>query len=190
MGSVKHKMVLLALVTCACAPDRDQEPAAPLLVEKGREQALYDDEQLVRRFYDADGDRRADVIAFYGPGGRLVSREVDSNRDGLVDRWETFDLSGRLSRVGLSRRGKPRPDLWISYDDRGQESRREYDDDDDGRPERAEVIALGRVVAEELKTRGDGHFDRRLVLGPDRRVVRVETDADGDGLFERSLPVK
>jgi hypothetical protein len=196
MGVVKHVIALFAALSigalgAACTSPRDSGPATPLLLEKGNEQALYDaDERLQRLVQDADGDRRADVIRFYAPDGHLQRREVDVDRDGALDRWESLDLRGKVSRVGLCRRGEPRPDLWIGYDDRGQENRREYDDDGDGRPERAEVLAEGRVVAEELSTRGDGRFDRRLVRGPDGSIVRVETDANGDGLFERSLPAR
>jgi hypothetical protein len=114
-----------------------------------------------------------------------VIREVDTDRDGVIDRWEIFDLGGRLVRVGRSTRPGLRPDLWTDLDVRGAERRREHDDDGDGLPDRAEVWTEGRLVAEEFATRGDGRFKRRLVRGPDGRVVRVETDIDGDGLSRR-----
>ncbi len=74
----------------------------------------------------------------------------------------------------------------------------EYDDDGDGRPERAETLREGlvtgvetdtdrdgrmdrwqtwdhgRVTSEVLDTDGDGKPDRRLVFGPGGRLVRME----------------
>jgi hypothetical protein len=103
-----------------------------------------------------------------------------------------------LEKVGRWRRQKGRADEWIYRDADGRASRIEYDDDGDGRPERAEVLREGlvvrievdsdrdgrmdrwqnwengRLVSEELDTDGDGKPDRRLVFGPRARLLRVE----------------
>jgi len=182
---------LLTSAACARRPADDVGAAIPVLFEKGSAQALYDaDWRLVRLAEDEDGDRRAERITFYRPDQTPLRREVDMDRDGVIDRWEIFEPSGRLVRVGTSTRRGLRPDLWVDLDAQGAERRREYDDDGDGLPDRAEVWAEGRLVAEEFAIKGDGLFRRRLVRGPDGRVVRVETDDDGDGLFEKTNAVR
>jgi hypothetical protein len=173
---------LAALLAAAChAP----APAARLL-EKGPYQALYaPDGTLERLAYDADGDRRADVVTHYGRGTRPLRAEIDSDRDGRVDRWEVYGEQGKTIKRGTARRARTAPDLWSYGDGAGGVARREYDDDGDGRFERAEDLAGARTVAEELDTDGDGRRDRRIVFGEDGRIAWVEADADGDGLFER-----
>jgi hypothetical protein len=110
----------------------------PVLVEKASYQALYTrDGRLERLAYDANGDRRADVMTFYGPGGRPQRAEVDSDLDGVVDRWEEYGEGGRLRRLGVSLRVRARPDTWTVLDDAGREVRRERDDDGDGRADPA-----------------------------------------------------
>jgi hypothetical protein len=161
-------------------------PAAPKLLEKGHYQALYGpDGALERLAFDADGDRRADTVTFYSRGARPLRAEIDLDRDGTLDRWEIYDDEGRLAKVGSSRRGRPAPDLWSFADRSGGIVRQEYDDDGDGRFERAENLSGEAVVAEELDSDGDGRLDRRLVFGSDGQVAWVESDLDGDGLFER-----
>lgn len=161
------------------------------LVEKGPFQALYGgpDNHLERVVYDGDGDHRAEVVTIYGPGGRPIQAQIDTDNDGIVDRWEYYAPDGHIAKVGTSRRFPGQPDLWSYPDGFGGVSRREYDDDGDGRPERAETLLDGAVVAEEYDTNGDGRWDRRLVRGPDGSIARIDVDPKGDGSWQESIPV-
>ncbi|HVQ26430.1 MAG TPA: hypothetical protein VMV01_14690, partial [Planctomycetota bacterium] len=122
----------------------------------------------------------------------------DEDHDSWVDRFEYYDAAGILEKVGRCRKQKGRVDEWTYRAPDGRPSRIEYDDDGDGKPERAEVMkdgALvriemdtdrdgrpdrwqdwdhGRIVSEEIDTNGDGKPDRRLVFGPKARLLRVE----------------
>jgi len=179
--------VLAALAACAPDPPRGQWH----LVEKGPFQALYrPDGHLDRVAYDGNGDHRAKIVTFFAPGGAPLRAQIDSDNDGIVDRWEFYGPDGRVSKVGTARRIPGKPDLWSYPDGFGGVARREYDDDGDGKPERAEVLLGDVVVAEEFDTKGNGHWDRRIVRARDGSIARVDLDPKGDGSWEKSVPAR
>lgn len=180
----------IVAATVACSPSPASAPSRHL-VEKGPFQVLYDrDGRLERVVYDADGDRRAEIVTIFAPGGAPLRAQIDTDDDGVVDRWEYYAPDGRIAKVGTARRVPGRPDLWTYPDGFGGVSRKEYDDDGDGRPERAEDLLEGVVVAEEFDTDGDGRWDRRLVRDKSGSVARIEADPDGDGSWRESHPVR
>jgi hypothetical protein len=188
---VRLRVAAVVVLASGCslvpAPPRKGRPH---LVEKGRFQALYDGEgRLERVAYDSDGDGRAEVVTFFGPDGAPTRAQIDSDKDGIVDRWESYGPDGRLAKVGTSRRTRGIPDTWSYPDGFGGVSRREYDEDGDGKAERAEDLLDGTVVAEEFDTTRSGSWDRRVVRGPDGSVVRVDRDPDGQGHWEHSVDV-
>jgi hypothetical protein len=186
---LSRAVLALAVVTVACSSS--PAPAAHHLVEKGPFQVLYaSDGHLARAVYDSDGDHRAEIVTIFGPGGVPLRAQIDTDNDGIVDRWEYYAPDGRISKVGTARRVAGRPDLWTYPDGFGGVSRKEYDDDGDGRPERAEDLLEGALVAEEFDTDGDGRWDRRLVRAKNGSIARVDTDPDGDGSWRMSLPVR
>ena len=103
-----------------------------------------------------------------------------------------------LEKVGRWRRQKGHVDEWTYRASDGRPSRIEYDDDGDGRVDKADVLRdgivvriesdsdrdgridrwqgweKGRLASEELDTDGDGRADRRLVFSPRGRLLRVE----------------
>lgn len=163
-------MALAVLVPCCLAcGDSAGRPAASsgaFLFEKGRYQALYGpDGKLLRLLYDGNGDRRAEIQTLYGPEGKPASAEIDTDLDGVVDRWERFAPDGDLERVGTSDGTPGRPDVW-------------------------RILKGGRMVAEELDTDGDGRPDRRVIRGAYGEALAVETDLDRDGVWEKTLPVR
>jgi hypothetical protein len=177
--------ILLLLVAACGAAVPAPRPARFTLVEKGDYQALYGPEgRLERLVHDTDGDRRADLVTFYAPSGRPLRAEADLDHDGRVDRWEHYEEDGRLRKVGESRFGRDQPDVFSYRDAGGAVSRREYDDDGDARVDRIEHFVEGRLVAEDLDLDADGRCERRLVKDASGRARRVETDRDGDGIFE------
>jgi hypothetical protein len=97
------------------------------LVEKGPYQALYGpDGRLQRLVYDGNGDGRAEVVTLFAPTGKPLRAEIDTDGDGVVDRWEYFSsLTGELDKVGFSRRKSGTPDEWAYVDSSGAIVRRE-----------------------------------------------------------------
>jgi hypothetical protein len=109
-------------------------------MEKGPYQALYDnDGRLQRLVYDRNADGRAEVVTLFAPTGKPLRAEIDTDGDGVVDRWEYFRPDGALEKVGLSRGKNGRPDEWDFPDARGDLARRELDEDGDGTVDRVET---------------------------------------------------
>ena len=176
-------------VGCGLVPPAPRA-GRPHLVEKGRFQALYDGEgHLERVAFDPDGDGRVDVLTLFGPSGIPLRAQIDADKDGVVDRWEYYGPDGRIAKLATARRKPGVPDLWSYPDGFGGIARREYDDDGDGRPERAEDLLDGSIVAEEFDTTGAGRWDKRVVRGPDGGVARVDSEPDDQGHWRRSVTV-
>jgi hypothetical protein len=156
------------------------------LLDKGAYKAFYNAwGRLERLQYDSNGDGRADVVAYHR-GAKLPSLlEVDADFDGKVDRWEDYDASGRLVKVGTALRGSG-PDNW-TYPGPGElPAKREYDADRDGRIEKVEVYSGGRVTRVELDADGDGRADRWQSWRAGR-LQSEELDSDADGRPDRRL---
>ena len=187
---VRRLLVVLGVVPVAACGLVPKAPSRTHLVEKGPFQALYGpDGRLERVAYDRNGDRRAEIVTFFSPAGTALRAQIDSNDDGVVDRWEHYGPDGRIAKLGVARKTPGRPDTWSYPDGFGGVGRREYDDDGDGRPERSEDLLDGAVIAEEFDTDGDGRRDRRVVRGPEGEIARIETDPDAQGRWQRSVPV-
>ena len=117
---------LLALAAAGCA----REPAAPAtgyhLVERDRYQAVYDARgRILRLLQDEDGDGRADAQVLYWPNGLPRQGELDTDRDGRVDRWEVFGTDGKLERVGTATAGAAAPQVREHLDAAGRVTWRE-----------------------------------------------------------------
>ena len=125
--------------------------------------------------------------------------DVDEDFDGRFDRWEEYDPAGQLTKLGVSRKHRGAPDLWITpgpgdlpikkeYDETGDMRvdrvellraglivRVELDSDGDGRMDRFQDWSTGRLASEDLDIDADGRADRRIVYGENGRVLRLET---------------
>ena len=169
------------------------------LLDRGGWKGYYDAQgRIAVAEYDSNGDGRADYIAHYDENRQIRLIEVDEDHDSWVDRFEYYNAAGILEKVGRCRKQRGRADEWTYRAPDGRPARIEYDDDGDGKPERAEVLKdgelvgievdsdrdgrvdrwqhweKGRLVSEEIDIDGDGKPDRRLVFGPKARLLRVE----------------
>ena len=148
--------------------------AVPLLL------TLYSpDGKIERLLYDANGDGRADMAVIYGPRATPDRSQIDTDLDGVVDRWEYFDARGQLAKVGRSRHHPGKPDAWEVHGTTGEVNRREYDEDGDGQVDRTEFVSGDHVFLEEVDTDADGTPDRRTAFRPDGTVLRTEIIRNG-----------
>ncbi len=166
----------------------------------GHIRAEYDnDGRLKQLFYDRNKNGRVDTVAFMD-GARFVRIEIDSDEDGLVDRWEYYGADQKLEKVGISKGNDGQPDSWVYRDVKddlskieistrrdGTVSRTEYyennalaraeeDSDGDGKVDRWESYVGGVLRAVAFDTTGSGRPDRRLVYGANGTLERLELD--------------
>jgi hypothetical protein len=193
--------VLLAVLSAACARrcgglGGGPPGGLPLVEGKDGVKRYLDDRGAYKAWYDywgrlerieqdKDRDGRLDAIAHY-QGGRVARMlEIDENLDGAFDRWEFYDESGVLEKVGLPRK-RTVPDMWTYPGPDGTPRRIDYDEDGDGQVERVELLEKGLVVGLELDADRDGKTDRwqRWVLG---KLRGEELDTNADGKPDRRL---
>jgi len=158
------------------------------LLDRGAYKAFYDPWGRLQRIeYDSNGDGRPDHVAHHDGARTPHLLEVDEDFDSRTDRWEEYDPRGVLKRVGVSRRGGDRPDLWIVPGPDGLTPvRKEYDDDRDGRVDRAERLSGGVVTRLEVDADRDGRMDRWQSFSAGR-LAAEELDTDGDGKPDRRI---
>jgi hypothetical protein len=162
----------IALCASACGADPASETS------KGEYDPVTG--RLLSITYDRDGNGRIDTWTKMD-GTRPVSSEIDTNEDGVIDRWEEYDDAGRLVRAGWIRGSlesgptvadpdaaiapprAPTPDTWLYPSPDGRTSRIDHlDRDNEGR----EIITRREFYEGDL-------------------LVRVEEDKDGDGVMDQ-----
>jgi hypothetical protein len=142
-------------------------------------------------------------------GARPILTRMDRNEDGRADRWEYYDGTGQLEKVGYSRGDDGRPDAWAfagadgtiariemsSRGDPARPDRREYyeagvlaraeeDGNADGAADKWETYDKGAVKTASFDEDADGRADRRLTY-EDGELVLIETEPDGRGGFRK-----
>ena len=145
--------------------------------------------------YDSNKDGKKDAWS-YMDGTRLLRIEIDSDFNGVIDRWEYYTDAGAIEKIGFSRQKDGVVDAWAfqapdgsigqvqvstnrdgkvtrwEYYEKGALVRAEDDSDGDGRPDRWETYQDGALATLSLDTTKQGRPDRRLTYG--RNGVTVE----------------
>jgi hypothetical protein len=130
--------------------------------------------------FDSNGDRRPDVFAYFSGQSTPDRLELDENRDGRIDRWETYNKAGGMLRYSTSVKGGT-PERFVEIDPAtGVTTQVETDTDHDGRRERLEIFVKGHLIRAEIDTDADGKRDR-VQTWESGRLVTEEIDRDGDG---------
>lgn len=181
-GWMRHTVWFLPVVLVACG--RAPESGASSLATPVYNEETGRLEQIVS---DRDGDGRVETRAFMD-GTRLVRIEIDRDGDESVDRWEYYSSVGEPAVPMIERVEEAGgPAGVVTRRERYADGTLEHVEDDtnlDGRPDKWETYQEGRLVYVDLDLVGRGTPDRRLVYGTDGTITRMESDADGDGIFE------
>jgi hypothetical protein len=104
-------------------------------------------------------------------GNRPLRSRIDRNEDGRMDRWEYYDGSGRLIKVGFSRRDNGKPDAWAEPSPNGSISR----------------VLVSSIGDEQKIDRWETYDPSAAGSGPEsaQSLVAVEEDTNGDGRADR-----
>jgi hypothetical protein len=147
-------------------------------------------------------------------GARPVRSRIDTNEDGRPDRWEYYDGSGRLLKVGFSRKDDGKPDAWAFAAPDGKVERVEIsstadeqkidrwefylgdqlvrveeETNGDGRPDTWETHEGGVLKTTSFDENGDGRPDRRLTY-EDGELTLIESEPDAAGNYQKKVAVK
>lgn len=201
MRGALHRLAMACiapmLAACGTGGAQDAQPRPPM-------ELRYDERtgRLQEVTYDRDADGAPDAWLFMD-GAALLRAEMDEDRDGIVDRWEHYASAGRPP-VDEGDPPSAAPVL-VELSDRadGAVTRRERyaagvlvgvesDTNGDGRFDKWETYVDGTLRRLELARGDDARADpdaarrptKRLLYGPGGALVRLEADADGDGVFE------
>lgn len=167
----------VALGVACAAPSRRTASVEPVY-----DQANH---RLVALRYDRDHDGRADVVSEMD-GARVLRTAVDTDRDGVIDRWEYYDAAQQLVRVGFSRAGDGKEDAWSFAGPDHTVTRIELSTARDGKVDRTERYESLRLVTAEEDTDRDGVVDKWETYDHGRLAI-VAFDPDGRGTPSRRL---
>ena len=148
--------------------------------------ASYDDSGKLRLLtYDSNKNGRPDTFS-YMDGTRIVRVELDTNEDGIVDRWEYYNQAGTLEKVGTSQENDGRVDTWAYPAADGSTARVERSLRRDGKASRTEGYKNGVLVSAEEDSDNDGVIDKWEEY-VDGRLASVGFDTEKAGRPTRRL---
>lgn len=123
-------------------------------------------------------------------GSRPVQSRIDADEDGTIDRWEYYDESGRLAKVGFSSRKDGRVDSWAFSGPDGSIARIEISSTgNEQKIDRWEFYSTGVLESVAMDENGDGKPDRKLSYTNGALAV-IESDPDPSGRFRKRVTVK
>jgi antitoxin component YwqK of YwqJK toxin-antitoxin module len=133
-------------------------------------------ERIVRRDFDHDG--RVDQVAHYDAKGKLRLLEVDSNGNGIMDRFQHYD-GAEMTRVEGDLDDDGHIDI-ADYYDKGRRSRQERLGPDGQVRQRAIFDEADHPLSVAQDTTTDGHLDTEWQYERGK-IVSARRDTDGDG---------
>ena len=152
--------------------------------------------KLTELTYDRNKNGKIDTWTDMDGTKPLRSR-IDLDEDGKIDRWEYYDASGKLVKVGFSRKNDGKPDAWAYSGPDGKVQRIEISSTvDEKKIDRWEYYDPSRVAANgdttgalvraAEDTNGDGRPDKWETY-EHSAIASVEFDENFDGKPDRRL---
>ncbi|MEP6915476.1 MAG: hypothetical protein ABJC89_07510 [Acidobacteriota bacterium] len=150
-------VLVLFAAAASCSGRSGDRPAATYEPETGRLRALA---------FDANKNGKNDSV-LYTDGKSTRRIELDLNENGKVERWDFYDVHGKLEKVGLSRRDDGVMDAEAVYTDAGALSEIRISTKRDGRYDRTEFYEHDVLVRSADDTVGDGKPHKWDTYQPD-----------------------
>jgi len=116
-----------------------------------------------------------------------VPRTVDTDADGLIDRWEHFNEQGRIILVETDGNADGRIDRWEHLYPDGKAAKVYVDQDGNGIHELVEYYRPSGAKRLVLRySNSDGELVlKRSAYRADDRLLEEQTDTDGDGIVNQ-----
>lgn len=142
---------------------------------------------VVCREVDTNLDGIKDVVRFFNPKGEAIKEMADTNYDGKIDVWSSFD-QGRLVEEDIDTDFDGRVDVWKSYS-KGVLTKIKRDRNHNGKPDVWEIYVTDKNGVPHLERMGvdetgDGHvdhWDRDDVLRQQREAEEARLTGQLDG---------
>jgi hypothetical protein len=144
---------------------------------------------VICREVDTNLDGIKDVVRTFNSKGEAVKEQADTNYDGKIDVWMSFD-QGRVVEEDVDTDFDGRIDVWKAYSG-GVLSKIKRDRNKDGKPDVWEIYVVGKDGIPHLERMGvdetgDGHvdhWDRDDLLRQQREAeeARLAAAAAADG---------
>ena len=138
---------------------------------------------------DLDEDGKIDRWEYYDDTGAVTKVGYSRNKDGKVDAWAFSGPDGQVARVEISSTGDEQKIDRREFYDHGGLVRTEEDTNGDGRADRWETYADGALATVSMDENADGKPDRRLTYGGGV-LVSIESEPDASGKFTKIVEVK
>ena len=120
----------LALAGCEAPPDPRR---TNFEVTRENFHAKYNPKTGRLQKLDADLDKNGRMETFsYMDGSRVHRIEIDKDENGVIERWEHYDESNKLMKIGGSTRQDGIEDSWDFFDANGVYLKSELDENRDG----------------------------------------------------------
>jgi hypothetical protein len=182
-------LAILAAAAMAACSDAEKERVIRTTVP------TYDSAtgKLKELTYDADRNGRVDTWTSMDGTRPLLSR-IDRNEDGKIDRWEYYNETGALVKVGFSRKDDGNVDAWAFSGRGGQVERIDFSTTgEEDRVDRREYYqpspsdtAQPTLIRADVDSDNDGRIDRWETY--EAGAIRtVAYDQNGDGVPDRRL---
>jgi hypothetical protein len=156
----------------------EMEPVTIVAGSWGNEEPM----KVTRGVLDADEDGKPEQIRFFDPESMVLLRsEQDSNFDGVLDIWSTYEAGRLVARV-RDTNDDAEADVWEHYEN-DRMTHRTIDRDRNGVADAFYQYAGGILVEERHDANNDGSVDRRIRY---QNLFRqsAEEDLDRDGQMD------
>jgi hypothetical protein len=156
----------------------EMEPVTIIAGSWGNEEPM----KVMRGVLDADEDGKPEQIRFFEPKSMVLLRvEQDSNFDGAVDIWNTYEAGSLVARVRDTDEDA-QADVWEHYENERM-THRTIDRDRDGVADAFYQYQGDILVEERHDANNDGSVDRRIRY---QNLFResAEEDLDRDGQMD------